>query len=160
MAKEEQLEAGIDDMISEEEDLLLSLVPGPRIFTLNNTDQNTLLGVLLEETDDSFLVGLPSKMIALEGSDETVIVPYVPNKIFRLMKSAVVALMYLVEPFDEKYKEYLLQEGAELFPDVIQALSIKPEESEPLNEEKSALEEKLSRVVEQGGLISGSNSKH
>ena len=55
--------------LTEEEDLLYSEVIGPRLFMLNNAAASTLLGIIMEETEDSFLVGFPSKMLKVDETE-------------------------------------------------------------------------------------------
>lgn len=103
---------------TEEDNLLVTTFPGPRIFTLNNALDTTLLGVLMDESDDSFLVALPSRMVKEDGTNEPYIKPYVQAPYFRLMKNAVSAVMFMFEPFKSVYMDYLASEGAVRYPQV------------------------------------------
>lgn len=108
--------------LTEEEDLLYSEVIGPRLFMLNNAAASTLLGIIMEETEDSFLVGFPSKMLKVDETEEYRVDAYVPGPFFRLMKHCVISVMFMVEPFLTPFNEYLESEGPDLYPELLEDL--------------------------------------
>lgn len=160
-----------DGLITEEDVLLFSAFPGPRIFILNNATQTNMLGVLIEETDDSFLVGLPSRL--LETEDGVRVEPFVRVPFLRLMKTSVSTVLYLFDIFKEKYLAYLIEHGTALYPDIRDIIedlkeqylvpvesseSSKSEETTGMNNEK--LKEYLSEKLQRGEIIYGTGSKH
>lgn len=136
------------DIIEQEDDLLFSLEVGPRIFLLNNTSETSLLGVLTEETEDSFLVSLPARLVRTDSDVE--IVPYGNSEYFRLMKTGVTLLMFLCEPYTKHYLEYIKNYDG-LYDD----------NSDPDSEADTTLEDKLLKAAEKGGLIvNNTKTKH
>lgn len=107
---------GVDDLVSEEDALLYSTFAGPRIFILNDADKTNLLGLVLDESDDSFLVGLPAS--AFERDSEKQIRPYCPAPYMRLMKSATMSVLYTFGEIEDLYMKYLDTKGRELYPEV------------------------------------------
>ena len=114
---EVDLEGGEEEVLSEEDILLYSTYSGLRIFVLNNAAMTNILGVLLDETEDSFLVGLPA--VVVEGRPvESAIEPFLPVPYTRLMKSAILTLMYTFGVYQERYLEYINAKGKELYPEI------------------------------------------
>lgn len=124
MDKDLDIRALPEDEITEEASLLYGIDPGPRILVLNNPSTTTLLGVVLEETEDSFLVAIPSRLT--EGpkgrEDEHIISPFVPLPYIRLMKSAVMSVMYPYGEFADKYLEYLAEKGESIYPELSEVM--------------------------------------
>lgn len=158
----------------EEDSLLFSVVPGPRIFTLNNSSSTTLLGVVLEENDDSFLVGIPSRL--LDSDNGMRIEPFVAVPYLRLMKSSVLSVLFLFGVFREKYLPYLIERGVELYPGIADIVDdiVRNEEiqfPEPISSEQEETKEKMGMTDEElkeyleeklnkGGIVYGNGSKH
>lgn len=118
-----------EDLVSEEDTLLFSTFPGPRLFILNNSSQTNLLGVLLEENDDSFLVGLLSRL--LEVDEGTRIEPFIKVPYLRLMKNSVMTVLFLFGIFKEKYIPYLIEEGEALYPELTDLIEDLREQNPP-----------------------------
>lgn len=116
------IEDEINDQIVEEEDiteediLLHSTFTGPRIFVLNNESYTNVLGVLLDENEDSFLVGLPATLMTDDAT--TKVMPFLPIPYFRLMKSSVFCIMYMYGKYTEYYHKYVDEKGKELYPEI------------------------------------------
>lgn len=173
MTKKEELEdieiEPLDD-VSEEDELLYSLSMGPRIFNLNNANGTTMLGVLIEETDDSFLVGLPSRLIQAEEGLK--VEPYLSVKFARFFKTSIVSVMFLFDKFYDSYIEYLQTRGREIFPELIELMEFSEEDlvdnfsidkikTKLTDEEAEKLAEKLEEVLSRGGVIvHGNNTKN
>lgn len=102
--------------VSAEDSLMYSHFSGPRIFILNDNDKFNMFGVLLEESDDSFLVGLPAKMTSEDG--EVKVEPFMPVPYSRFMKSAILSVSYTFGIFHELYMNYVETKGAELYPEI------------------------------------------
>lgn len=149
----EDPEEDLSSISAEEEDLLYSLSPGPRIFNLNNTNGTTLLGILVEETEDSFLIGLPSRLLDIDG--EMKIEPYMPISYARFMKSNVLSVTFLFGVFLEKYVEYLKTTGAEIAPDLVDRIDFieDKEEDDILEEIDESVEARVKEIQSLGGLI-------
>lgn len=132
MAQKQEDDFEIDpESITEEEDLLVTFFSGFRIFTLNNVNSTTVLGVVMTETDDSFLVALPSRLTEQaehhpDGSvivtGPPVVVPLSSEAYLRLMKNAVLGVSHMYGIFREKYLEYINTEGKKLYPEVFEYL--------------------------------------
>lgn len=166
---EEKVEQNQD--ITEEDILFYSIIPGPRIFTLNNAASTTMLAVLIEEKDDSFLVGLPSRLIEGEGNFK--VEPFVPVPFMRLMKNSVLSVINLFGAFEEYYIPYLLEQGKELYPeieDIIEDIREEYTDLEDITNSSSdgthktgmsdeALKEYLTEKFMEGGIAYGSGTK-
>jgi hypothetical protein len=115
--------------VSEEDILLYSSFPGPRLIVLNNAAMTNVLGLLLEESDDSFLVGIPG--IAKQQEDGSMdIQPFVPVPYIRLLKSAIISVMYTFGVLEDAYMQYLDTKGRELYPEVAEYIEEDEAESE------------------------------
>lgn len=107
--------AKYESLLDERFELLFSDKGGPRLFFMDNPSLKTVIGILVSETDDSFLVAMPARLIE-DGSGYKEIKPFVPVHYIRLQKSSVTFVSYIFEPFDSIYKEYV--ESAEsIYPD-------------------------------------------
>lgn len=167
-----------DDYILQEETLMASLEPGPRIFIENSDKKSTILGFLLEETEDSFLVALPSKLVIVEDAsregEEPVrykqIVPYLPVPYCRLLKSSIFAVSYPFSEFKENFDIYLSSEGLNLYPEISEEihmyLSSLEEAPLPRGEPTSGISmddlvKKIEEAHSKGGVIpTFGNTKH
>lgn len=103
-----------DDMLTEEDELLFTPNPGPRLFVLNGMESKTFVGILIDETDDSMLVGLPTRMI--EVDDKYTLAPLIDVPYTRILKSSVFCVTFLFEPFATAYKKYVETVGAVIWP--------------------------------------------
>lgn len=106
-----------EDLTDDEFDLLTSSSIGIRVFNLNNQSGTTLIGVVMFENEDSFLVALPSKL--LKKDDDYKVDLYVPIDMVRLMKSNITLLSHPFSPFEEHYLEFLDTYGREVCPDIV-----------------------------------------
>lgn len=148
-----------EDDLTPEYSLMYGIDQGPRIFVFNNADSTTLLGVMLEETDDSFLVAIPSKLVQVppitsSSTTETKIVPFIPVPYLRIFKSAILTTMYLYGEYAEKYLEYLKDKGEDIYPKLLEVMDSIREElgeegSEDIDEEILELSLNTDSGVEQ-----------
>lgn len=119
MTEDENEELELD--LEEEEDLspegilLFSTQPGPRLFTLNDGHMTVIAGIMLEETDDSFLVGLPARIVQTDANRYDVI-PHSTSPYSRLLKSATMVVEYITGVFEVCYMDYVREKGPEIFP--------------------------------------------
>ena len=102
----EENEENIEYETDEVENLLFSIRPEHRVFVLANKNETTLLGMLDSETEDSFLVLFPSRMVQREDNNYE-IVPYMEVPFLRLMKSQVIIVAPIMEPFSSEFACYL-----------------------------------------------------
>lgn len=100
------------------EDLLNSLSYGVREFYLTDSWDKSIIGVLLEETSDSFLIAMPMKvsktknMVYLEE-----IMPDIPYT--RFLKSGVLAVIFSIDTIEKKYIEFIKANSSDLFPELL-----------------------------------------
>jgi hypothetical protein len=124
--------------------LLFSSKPGPRAFVLGDKDDTNFMAVLLEETEDSFLLTLPAIVILRDGVKT--VEPYIRDQVYlRLLKSNVKWVMFLRPEYSNMYSKYIKTTTTEQY------------------EQKSTeeLTEKLAEVVQHGGLVFDTKgSKH
>lgn len=115
---EEHINVDLDEAnVSEEDVLMFSTYSGPRVFILNDERKTNILGLVLDESDDSFLVGMPGKALQdAEGNYK--IEPFVPVPYLRFLKSGILSLMYVPEPVSTIYQTYLEEKGPEIYPDI------------------------------------------
>ncbi len=134
-----------EDETTPEYSLMYGTDQGPRIFVFNNAESTTLLGVMLEETDDSFLVAIPSKLIHGPKGKETehIVVPFIPVPYIRVMKSALMTTMYLYGEYAEKYIAYLKERGEDIYPELQDVMESIREQLEDTEEELTEEDEEI-----------------
>ncbi len=150
---------------TEEMDLLYSQSIAARIFVLNSPPTATILGINLEENEDSFLVAIPAKLVEIQGV--TKVASFLEVPYFRLMKSSVVSVIPLYGIFEEKYIEYLKEHGSDVYPeleDFIMELHLTypEEESEDTAEYSGMCHEELESYLNEKlttGNITNGNSR-
>jgi len=129
---EEIGEDGEDGDPTEEDVLLYSHFAGPRIFVINDSSKTNITGILLDESEDSFLVGLPVKFSReTTGKEKIIIEPYIPVPYFRLMKSSVFSVMFSFDPYLALYLDYVKETGVKLYPEALEYLNVELQESNP-----------------------------
>lgn len=90
---------------------------GLRIF--NTVSGLSLMGIVLQEQDDSFLIGLPAKlMVYPERGPERVVEPHVPVPFIRSFKHTMLTVMPLFGEYEAYYTNYLLKEGLKIYPEI------------------------------------------
>lgn len=150
-----------------ETNLLFSSEPLPKILVLSNATNTNLLSIVLAETDDSFLVYLPARLIRsldseVEGTEKQFrIDPYIYGaKKVRILKSNTVMVLEMPNPFISKYMEYIRDQDKDMYVSMLDniELSTSSIKKEELSEEQ--LEEKLEKLAGLGGIIIGSKAKH
>lgn len=106
-----------DDIeMTDENTLLYTLMAGPRVFVLNNNAMTNVLGLVLDETDDSFLVGIPG--IIKDSMGGYHVEAFAPTPYMRLIKSSVISVMYLMPPVHQMYMDYVEKKGREIYPEI------------------------------------------
>lgn len=79
---------------------------------LNNVAGSSLLGVVLEELPDSFIIGLPAKLV--KKNDALSVIPYLPCETLRVFKFTLLHLLPLADEFELPYLDYVLERGGEI----------------------------------------------
>lgn len=153
-------EVGEEWPLSPEETSLLypSIDLEYRAFRVTNSN-STIFGVLLRETEDSFLVALPAS-IKLEEDNSQVMVPIIPSNVSvaRFLKSNIFIVANLIGPSLEAYKSYLEVVAPELYPDLIEELGLDVKgDSEEEDEFLEEIEQKVEDAILNGSFIRGSS---
>ena len=91
--------------ITDIEALLFSDAIGPRLFVRNDGRDTTFIGILIEETQDSFLVALPCRLLMKEETFLVVPLSLAPYQ--RMLKAAVHTIMFPLPQFSLQYYQYL-----------------------------------------------------
>lgn len=155
-----------DDLeVTEYEELLYSPYSDLRIFTLNNN--SPILGILLQENEDSFLVGLPTRFSKDKESGSMFLEGVIPFPYFRIFKSSLFNIAPLYGVFSTTYTKYLQEVGLVNHPEFIDFLPDdfledseefrKEEYTSPANE---AIEEKLQSAAKDGRILKTTKSIH
>lgn len=148
-----------DVLLSEqEEELLFPIKAGIREFRLISS-KTVLVGVLLVETEDSFLVALLSGIF--DSDNGTTVEPIMSEEsgFLRLFKSTVVAISYPVNSTRVAYEKYLVEMAPRYYPKVLSLLDIQAPETPDLTE-KEKVEEKIKQALLNGAYFSGNDSTH
>lgn len=85
--------------------------PGIRIFVTQRGD--SFVGILGGESDDSFLIFFPSRLLA--SGDKRIIEPYLNVPYFRAMKSSISYVVPGYGEFEYTYLTYLISNADSLF---------------------------------------------
>lgn len=103
---------------TDSEDLLGSLAYGIRKFYLSGSWEEILLGVLLEETADSFLIALPARV---SNKDNVYILEEVVANVpyARFLKSEFRAVSFAQEIHEQVYVQYLRAKSPSIFPELL-----------------------------------------
>lgn len=161
---EEQNQEDIE--ISEYEELLYTPFSDFRIFHFLQSPP--ILGILLQETDDSFLVGLATKLVKQPDSDTLKMEEVLPFPYLRLFKSNVFYVTPQFNVFEYAYLKYLKEVGLVEHPEMIDFLPDNfleegdlgegyQEQELPLDEE---LEEKLVLAASKAGISPTTRTIH
>lgn len=162
-----ELEQEDEDLeISEYEELLYSPFSDLRLF--NFAAASPVLGIMLQETEDSFLVGLPTRLNKQKDSEVLKLEELLPFPYIRLFKSNVLYISPLFKIFEFAYIKYLKEIGLPNNPEMIDFLPddfLEANEIEvfyddpeiPLDEE---LEERLALAANAAGIVSTNRSVH
>ncbi len=156
-----------DEVTSDEDDLLFSINQGPRVFVLNTANCPSIAAVVMEETDDSFLVAAAARIVESEG-EKAHAEAYSPIPYFRIMKGSVIGVMPLFGVFYEAYTPYLISQGDSIYTKLIPVVDYLRSKTEsfidPVVETKGMDDERLNEYLYEkfmkGQLVNGSGSKH
>jgi hypothetical protein len=166
-------DSDFDEALFKEQDLMTTTEPGPRIFTLANEKATTLLGYVLIETGDSFLVALPSRLLEVEGVKQ--IQAFIEVPYCRLQKTSVSMVIPMFGEFKQYFDKYIREEGAKRYPGMAEDIEIylasvdpEPVKEELTEEQKQSREqqrrelaEKLAEADSKGAVLTDmSPTKH
>jgi hypothetical protein len=107
---------------TEAEDLLSSLAYGMRKFNFAGTWTEFMLGVMLEETADSFLVAMPARITVQNGvslMDAVADGPFI-----RCLKTDFRAVTFVGGLHKKMYIEYLMAKTPSVFPELLDMIGI------------------------------------
>lgn len=88
-----------------------------RVFYI--VDGKVIFGILLLETQDSFLVGMPARMIRKDPSSDIEIDQMYDGAIIRIIKSSVAIVAEVPSKFKFLLMDYIHTYGAELLPEYL-----------------------------------------
>lgn len=160
--EEDKVEEDAPDM-NEWDELLYSPFSDLRIFNLlpNN---NSIMGILVDETEDSFLVGLPAKLIKSDKEQEYSVDSYIGFPYIRFLKSAITGVTPLFGIFEEPYHAFLREEGLVNHPEYSQFLWEGFMQETPLTKEEeemnAKIEERLMDAVSKASVGPSTRSVH
>ena len=112
----------VDDDFTRSDDLLHSLTYGPRQYYDSVDEENSVVGVMLEETNDSFLVAMPARIKSKDGHMVLTVEDSGNRQYIRLMKSAVRIVAFPAEPQRKIYVDYLIKYSPGVFPDLLEMI--------------------------------------
>jgi hypothetical protein len=107
----------MDDIYTSELELMGEDLNRPRIVILNTIAGSSLMCMILEESEDSFLVALPAKLLRNEDKQTMEIDPYLPVPYARFIKSGILFVTPVFGTFEFLYLKYLLAQGIDEYPD-------------------------------------------
>lgn len=115
-----------------------------QIRILNNVAGSSVLGIIMEETEDSFLVAAPSRLVSYnkDSSLDLQIEPYVPVPFARFFKSTLLSVTPAFREFEVAYIDYILKNYDTLFEGIFP-----PEERENLEKRWAQVVGKPSKEV-------------
>jgi hypothetical protein len=110
-----------DDEYVESEDLLYSYTYGVRLLHTGGKKDEIIIGIMLEETDDSFLIGMAASISRSEKDRDLIILEQVANGIayLRFMKTSFRAVSFPSPDYEEAYLHFLKSESPKIFPELL-----------------------------------------
>lgn len=103
-----------EEQITASEDLMDSLLYGIRMFYFSGSWSEVMLGVMLEENEDSFLVAMPAPVEKREEGIKLVGITYVPY--IRFMKTEFRGVSEPTSILRESYLKFLVENSDSVFP--------------------------------------------
>ena len=145
------------------EDLLYSITYGVRKFHLAGSWGNTILGVILEETEDSFLIAMPAMLAKEDNSYYILPIEEVCEEAYvRFLKTEFRAMSFAESELENMYTEYLRLNADDIFPELLDMINAGDDEEctcgncgMPSEEEKEETEIKSDDSLKDAVLING-----
>ena len=133
------------DEYIESEDLLFSSAYGIRILYLRDTPKEGIIGVAIEETEDSLLMGMPVSIVTKSSIIGPADVGFLPPYV-RMFKSAVSMMVMAQGPLETAYIKYLRSYAEEVFPELLEMLGESPEPHSADHEVVEPEEQKIDKT--------------
>lgn len=114
----------VSEDFSDSDDLLYSLTYAIRKFFLAGSWDDCIVGVMLEENEDSFLVALPVRHISVEGQTFAKEISTGGDPFIRLLKAGVRIVTSVEEMSEKLYIEYISQKAPEVFPELLSMIGL------------------------------------
>ena len=151
-------ENGADKEYEASDDLLYSTTYGVRKFHLAGAWGDVLLGVMLEETVDSFLIAIPARLYQEADSYFIKTIEDISEEPFvRFMKSEFRAISFAEGIHEKMYLEYLRTKAGTIFPDLLEMIGedAHGDENEPMvvnapGISESYLKNKVEKAIAEG----------
>lgn len=126
--------------------------PDLQLRVLNTITSTSLLGIILEENDDSFLVALPCKLVEFNGTDRKAVQLYMPVPFVRIQKSAVILSLPMFGEFEIFYIKWLLDVGKDMYKELFTEEYVKRLENrfKKIKESMDETKEKLESIAGEG----------
>ena len=125
----------INEEFTDSDDLLHSLTYGERQFYDSVDEENSVVGVMLEETNDSFLVAMPARIKSKDGHMVLTVEDSCKCSYIRLMKTAVRIVAFPAEPQRKIYVDYLIKYSPGVFPDLLEMIGVTVDYGQSNNQE-------------------------
>lgn len=114
---------------SDADDLLYSTSYGTREFHSGPKGKDIIIGVILEENEDSFLVAMPVHILNKEQTSTFILEQLSYNEPFtRLIKNSVSYVSYPEVDHDMAYIDFLQKEAKDIFPELLEMIGAEDEE--------------------------------
>ena len=158
------VENGADKEYEASDDLLYSTTYGVRKFHLAGAWGDVLLGVMLEETVDSFLIAMPVRLYQDADSYFIKTIEDISEDAYvRFMKSEFRAISFAEGIHEKMYIEYLRCTSGTIFPELLEMIGEDTlgDESEPMfvnatGMSEADLKDKVCNAIAEGCFIPGS----
>ena len=113
-----------NDDYCESDDLLNSLTYGVRQFVISENLEDLVVGVLLEETVDSFLVAMPIRFSLDHGQRLPSAVVSGNTAFMRFLKTAVRIVAFPTAQQEAMYINYLIEKSPMIFPELLNIIGV------------------------------------
>lgn len=109
----------MSELFSSQDELMGSITNRPKLVILNTISGSSLMSLILRESDDSYLVALPAKLLSVEETGDVEVDPYLPVPYARFFKTSILFVTPIFGTFEYLYLKYLLTEGIEDYPEAL-----------------------------------------
>lgn len=116
-----------DDDFTKSEDLMESLTYGIRKLYFSGSWIEAAIGVMLDESPDSFLVGLPA-IVSIEDT-KSILSAMNDMPYMRFMKADIRAVSFVEGIHRDMYLEYLAINSPKVFPEIMEIIGEEPTSS-------------------------------
>ena len=152
-----------DEDITEYHELLYTPYSDIRVFN-RTSDGQSVVGILLQEISDSFLVGLPARLLKHSESDTITAEAFIPFPYARLMKSNISEITPVFGIFEFPYLAYLKEVALVEYPEYEDFLPEGTFEDFDISEEEQKfdeeIEEKLAMAASKASILKTNKQVH